>query len=212
MDLIIVTRHAGRVTGRPLSSTTREVLRKSPVPVLVLNDAAETGADRVGYQRILACSDLSSDSEHGLREARSLADLFDAELHVVNGYATPQWIQLVDASDMAAGGMPWHALALKRRWHAALQRWVAGVNVGTLALHVRAGADPADAVIATLRAADEEGAGFDLVTIPTHGKGAVAERFFGSTTDAVIRRSEVPVLVYPRHWLHRATRMHVTPF
>ncbi len=200
VDLIVLVRHNAPAEHRPLGSTTRAVLRRAALPVLVLNDAAEAAADRVGYARVLACTDLSRDSAAGLRQAADLANGLGADLHVVHGFQTPGWMRLVDAVDPDRD-RPWHADALQRRWSEALKRWTDGVNVGPLTRQAVWSEDPASAVLRVLSVAGSRGADMDLITIPTHGKGAVAEFFLGSTTEAIIRSSPVPVLVFPRPWL-----------
>jgi nucleotide-binding universal stress UspA family protein len=136
---------------------------------MVLNDVAEASANRVGYRRILHCTDLSRDSTLGVRHAASLTTLLEAELHVIHAFSPPARIQLVDALDTQAGGRPWHFIALHLEFVARC---------------------------------DRDGSPMDLITVATHGKGAVAERFMGSTTDVLIRRAAVPVLVSPRAWLN----------
>jgi nucleotide-binding universal stress UspA family protein len=41
--------------------------------------------------------------------------------------------------------------------------------------------------------------GADLVVVGSHGHGAVHRFLVGSTADALVRQSEVPVLVVPVH-------------
>jgi len=54
--------------------------------------------------------------------------------------------------------------------------------------------EPVDAL---LTAAADLGA--DLIVVGSHGQGAVSAAFLGSTAMKLLHRSEVPVLVVPRH-------------
>lgn len=203
VDLIMLTRHHERSDGRPLGSTTRAVLRRARVPVLVLQDTADQPADDVRYERILACSDLSRDSAEGLHEAKALAARLGAHLTVVHTYTVPTWMLLVDAAEQEKGWPSWHGEALRRRWTIAFDRWLDGANAGPVDRILVEGASPAHGIAGAITGAAAEGHPYDLVTIPTHGRGAVAARFLGSTTSDVLGRVTVPVLVYPRAWLHR---------
>lgn len=156
----------------------------------------------MGYRRILHCTDLSRDSTLGVRHAASLTTLLEAELHVIHAFSPPAWIQQVDALDTLAGGRPWHFIALHKRWRDAVNRWLASADVGTVQSHVQVGAGPAEAILEFIARCDRDESPMDLITVATHGKGAVAERFMGSTTDVLIRRAAVPVLVSPRAWLN----------
>lgn len=137
--------------------------------------------------RILAPTDFSDHSCHALRYARSFAERWNAELHLLNvieptvfpseAGLTPMGMmnldsELTQASEGAMSEM------LKRD---ELQ----GLHIVTAIAHGRA----SSAIIeyAATHA-------IDLIVIATHGRRGLEHLIFGSTAERVVRESPCPVL------------------
>jgi nucleotide-binding universal stress UspA family protein len=135
---------------------------------------------------ILAVVSFSDSSRVALVLAARLARHCDAELHVLH-VEDP----LLDAAARYEG------IDLSTETYAELQRFVAGAWPAAQCLpqtHVLAGA----AVDVILEVAHRHRA--DLVVVDSCRMSSVERRVFGSTTEGLLRRADVSVLVAPAEW------------
>ncbi|MEM7412864.1 MAG: universal stress protein [Myxococcota bacterium] len=89
-DLVIAGKRTRSIANAPLlGSVTAKLLRKCPCPVWVVKPDASTG-----LRRILAATDLSAVGDRVIALAASLADLADAEFHVVHALQRPLSVQM----------------------------------------------------------------------------------------------------------------------
>ena len=135
---------------------------------------------------ILAAVSFSDSSRVALVLAARLARHCDAELHVLH-VEDP----LLDAAARYEG------IDLSTETYAELQRFVAGAWPAAQCLpqtHVLAGA----AVDVILDVAHRHRA--DLVVVDSGRMSSVERRVFGSTTEGLLRRADVSVLVAPAEW------------
>ncbi|MDB5033712.1 MAG: uspa protein [Chlorobi bacterium] len=138
-------------------------------------------------RRILAPTDFSEHSCHALSYARTFANRWEAELHLLNviepavfpteaGLSPMGMInldnELAEAADRAMAEM------LKREE-------IQGASTVTAIAHGRA----SSAIIEYAR----ENA-IDLIVIATHGRTGLEHLIFGSTAERVVRESPCPVL------------------
>jgi universal stress protein A len=133
--------------------------------------------------------DFSDGSRTALNYAAVIADHFGARLLVMS----------VDdpllASAAESAGLP----PLTEETERELRRFVAqtvaadSLRAATLAFKVTVG-KPATEI---LRLASEPHA--DLIVMSSHGRSGLSRRFFGSTTERVLRETTIPVLVTPGH-------------
>ena len=133
--------------------------------------------------------DFSEPSRTALQYASVIADHFGARLIVVS----------VDdpllASAAESAGLP----SMAQETRQELLRFVADTlpkapaPAATMDVQVCAG-KPAQEI---LRVAREARA--DLIVMSSHGRSGLSKRFFGSTTERVLRETTTPVLVTPKH-------------
>jgi nucleotide-binding universal stress UspA family protein len=133
--------------------------------------------------------DFSEGSQTALNYASVVADHFGARLIVLS----------VDdpllASAAESAGMP----PLRLETESEIRRFIAktmsrpSASAATVDTHVRVG-KPATEI---LRIAREEGS--ELIVMSSHGRSGVSKRFFGSTTERVLRETTIPVLVTPKN-------------
>ncbi len=140
------------------------------------------------YKRILLTTDFSDYSKVAIPHAVQLAQLFGAELvvlHVLQPLLTP-----VDFA--------WGPMALSEDWedqrtrHSQkyLEEWVASELPSDLRVRsILAHGTPIREILHTV--SDQN---IDMVVMATHGQTGITHALFGSTTEKVVRRSEVPVL------------------
>lgn len=135
------------------------------------------------FRSILCPVDLSPSARAALLVAREMADRFDAQLTIV----------FVDDPLLSQAALKFDEDELARRTRAELARFVEEA-IGPrerCAYEIVAG-DPATEII---NAVNRLAAG--LIVMGTQGNSGPKRLFFGSTADAVLRRSTVPVLVVP---------------
>lgn len=177
-DLVVVgTRGLGGLPRFLLGSVADRVARTSPVPVLVVPEAAERGARAT--RTILCGHDFSEQARVALRAAASLASFHGAALHVVHAWephaAMARHPELTSA----------HEHELQRALAADARS--AGARVVTHA--VRRGV-PYEVLTAEARAV-----GADLIVLGSTGRSGPSRFLLGSVAERVLRTSEVPVLV-----------------
>ncbi len=135
---------------------------------------------------ILAAVSFSDSSRVALVLAARLARHCDADLHVLH-VEDP----LLDAAARYEG------IDLSTETYAELQRFVAGAWPAAQCLprtHVLTGT----AVDVILDVAHRHRA--DLIVVDSGRRSSVARRVFGSTTEGLLRRADVSVLVAPAEW------------
>lgn len=195
-DLVVMATHGrGAFTRAWLGSVTDGLLRRTHVPVLVVRPPEKSHPDlehdSPAPRRIVVPLDGSDLAEGELDHARTLAGMYDAELHLVRVVAYPVEIaspylphtvqmnqHLVDeARDAASDYLEARAAGLRDT----------GLEVET---HVVVDAQPGHAIAELVESVEA-----DLVIMSTHGRGGLQRALLGSTTDKVIRGVKVPVLV-----------------
>jgi nucleotide-binding universal stress UspA family protein len=135
---------------------------------------------------ILVATDLSEASDGVLRAAAALANLADAELHVIHALEVPM-LPYSTADRAAASVDGWLAearAALDEQFRRALppQAEVSSVHLAVGSVH-----------LAVLERAAEVAA--DLLVLGPHRLRPFGDRFLGSTADRVIRTASAPCLL-----------------
>jgi nucleotide-binding universal stress UspA family protein len=144
----------------------------------------------MGHHPSIVCPiDFSDTSRTALRHAAVIADHFGARLLAMT----------VDdplLANVAAetGAVPSLVEETGRELRRLIAETLADLPPGprTLAVRVVVGR-PATEI---LRLARDERA--DLIVMSSHGRGGLSKRFFGSTTERVLRHTDIPVLVTPK--------------
>lgn len=137
-------------------------------------------------ESILVPVDFGRPSEHALAFAVDLAAQLGASVHVITTYQLP-------IASFPDGVLVASAEIVSRLIEASqlgLDRICAPYKDGKVPLtsHLEQG-DPRETIIALAR--DRK---FSLIVMGTHGRKGISRALMGSTTEAVIRASEVPVL------------------
>ncbi|MGE5597450.1 MAG: universal stress protein [Hyphomicrobiales bacterium] len=181
--LIAITSHGRGGFKRAIQgSVTDEVVRLVRIPVLVVRSGVAGGEIR----RMLITLDGSDVSEEALPVAREVANAAGAEIHmirVVNPVAEVAWTGIGPAPDLGRITEQYSEAA-----RAYLQR-IALPGEHTDVLFGR----PLDAILEYAQSRQ-----CDVIAMGTHGRGGVVRLALGSTTDAVMRAADRPVLIVPR--------------
>ncbi|MCC7362754.1 MAG: universal stress protein [Dehalococcoidia bacterium] len=180
--LIAITSHGKGGFKRWLQgSVTDELVRTVTVPVLVIR----ANMDSHQFRKLLVTLDGSETSELALPVAREIANAAGAAIHlvrVVNPVAEVAWSGIGPAPDMGE---------ITRQYADAAQAYLEKVSLQGETYEVMYGR-PLDAILESARTQS-----CDVIAMGTHGRGGITRLALGSTTDAVVRASDRPVLVVP---------------
>ncbi|MGE3910196.1 MAG: universal stress protein [Chloroflexota bacterium] len=174
-DLIAMSTHGRSMLARMLvGSVTDRVIRTAPVPVLVVHPPTMS-VDRISPPagrkfRILAPLDGSTFATEALMMAVSLLQPELLKVHLMTAVVVP------DLQGLARQLLEDTASKLNAQ----------GVSVSTML--VQGDAEPA------ITRLSHEGS-YDLIVMSTHGHSMLTRALIGSTTDRMVRVSELPVLV-----------------
>jgi nucleotide-binding universal stress UspA family protein len=191
--LVVMTTHGrGPVSRAFLGSVTDEVVRRAPVPVLLVRPREETVdlSREPPLRRVLVPLDRSAEGKRILGPARELCRLTGASatlLHVVESARAP--LPRGAAAPPVPDGRP--AVEGQERAAAAYLEKVAGWlrdRVPAVRTRVVLGRSAAAVIL-------EEAGAYDLVALATHGRRGVRRLLLGSVADKVIRGSATPVLL-----------------
>ncbi len=191
-NLMVLTTHGRGLLSRFwLGSTTDELVRHTPVPLLIYrpDPNAPPSAD-FRFYRIVVPLDGSDVAEEAIGPAAEMARIMDAGLtflRVVEPVAmvapdgliyTPPVLDTAFTDDLAAQAEQYvdHIAA---RWQGE------GLKVET---RVAVNDVPTAAIL-------EAAARHDLIALATHGRSRIARLFLGSVADKVVRGAACPVLV-----------------
>lgn len=188
-DLIVMRSRRRPYAAVLLGSTAETVSRTAPCPILVTHpDEREwvgVATREIGIHRLLVAHDFSPDSDMAMNYAMSLAEEYQAEVHLV--HVISEGIQ--DEPEFAWTRVDAESLYkdVARRLQQAVPKeaflWCTVVNV------VRCGR-PADEILAYAKEKE-----IDIVCMGASGAGFRMGALLGSTVDRVLRRAPCPVLV-----------------
>lgn len=163
-------------------SVADELARSVAVPVLVVRPG-ETPSHQ--FRRLLVTLDGSDTSERALPVARDIANAVGAEvnlLRVVNPIAEVAWTGIGPAPDLGQ---------ITEQFAEAARAYLEGVAIAGEKWDVLYGR-PLDAILQYAREHE-----CDVIAMGTHGRGGITRLALGSTTDAVMRAADRPVLIVP---------------
>jgi nucleotide-binding universal stress UspA family protein len=189
VDLIVMRSRRRPYRAALLGSTAEFVSRNAPCPVMVMHsDEREwvTGAKaEIDLKRVLVAYDFSDYSELALNYGLSLAQEYQAELHLLH---------VLLPANRSESEISWYPLGRESAYHQAARRLQRAV--------------PSDAHLwCDVRNAVTEGQPYreilsyaaqneiDLICLGAHGAGFGMHTLFGSNVDRVLRQAPCPVLV-----------------
>ena len=187
-DLIVMGTHGRSAIGHfLLGSVAEKVVRHAKSPVLTISHQEEKMYELQEIKNILVPVDFSEHSKAALKFAGKLATRFDASLkflHVVDQRVHPAYYVMGEQSifnifpDLMDKSMSF------------LKEFVKGEIPGnvTTIFFVREG-NPHSEIV---RFSKKQGT--DLILMSTHGLSGLEKLLIGSTTEKVVRKSDVPVL------------------
>jgi nucleotide-binding universal stress UspA family protein len=137
----------------------------------------------MSFSSILSPVDLSASSRAAIRVAATIAEQFNARLTVL----------FVDDPLLSQAALRFDEDELAKRTRTELTRFVErAVGPRRQWTYEIVNGEPAVEIIKAMRRVQAE-----LIVMGTQGHRGPKRLFFGSTADAVLRRSTIPVLVVP---------------
>jgi len=195
VDLIVMATHArGGVDRWSLGSVADEVMRKSPVPVMLTRADSETKrTDTLLPKRILVPLDGSTKSEWIMPIVVAVADIAQSEivlLHVLPQHESDALMPAVhdNATDPAYDivATTWGTRHAVDYLEAVARRYGIPDRPGTAL--VRVGEPPAHILGTAVQEA------VDLIAITTHGRSGVRRFALGSVATRIVQESRLPLL------------------
>jgi nucleotide-binding universal stress UspA family protein len=191
IDLIVIRSRRRPRAAALLGSTAEALCRTAPCPVLVTHPrerewVGET-AREINLRKVLVAYDFSDDSELALRHGLSLAEEYEAELHLLHVLAKPE----DDAPEVA-----WLPVGMEGIYQKAARRLQEAVSAefnSPESLSVKCSVRWGKPYREILSYAGEQE--FDLVCMGAHGAEHGMSALFGSNVDRVLRQAPCPVLV-----------------
>lgn len=187
VDLIVMaTRARGDLARWIFGSVGNEVLRRAPVPTLVVPPSCTRQWPEEGRGQVLAALDGSPFAEQALPAAATLARSLGAGLTLLRVVEAPDCTQTE-----TQGGQPFDEAGALGRARRYLEVATARLADPGLVVEQRAVLGRAAAAIA--EAAQDEA--IWAVGLASHGRGGVSRLLFGSVAAPTLRQSPAPVLV-----------------
>jgi nucleotide-binding universal stress UspA family protein len=185
-DLVVMGTHGRRRIERlMLGSTTEDMLRRIPVPILTVSyrgsDKQAESPFEAPFHRILYATDLSEKSATGLHYCAGLARVLASHLTMLHVMDLRDTVAFSNEADIHA--------SLTRRLHEAVGK--EQCNDLSIATEVVRGVPHRE----VLKFADKSSS--DLIVINLQSKGLLERAVLGSTAERVIRTSAIPVLSIP---------------
>jgi nucleotide-binding universal stress UspA family protein len=191
-DLIVMRSRRRPHTAVLLGSTAETVSRTAPCPVLVThpNEREWVGlsTSEIDLQRVLVADDFSSDADVALKYGLSLAQEYQAEMHLLHVTGKERQYEPEVAWTRVGIESLYNDVAHKLQEAVPKEAylWCNVVNV------VRCGR-PADEILAYAKEKE-----IDIVCLGASGVGFRLGTLLGSTVDRVLRRAPCPVFVARR--------------
>jgi nucleotide-binding universal stress UspA family protein len=187
IDLIVMCSWRRPMAAAMLGSTAEAVSRTAPCPVLIThpNEREWVGMTscEIDLRKILVAQDFSIDSELALRMAISLAQEYQAELHLMHVLPVTLVPATIDLPLGIESDFQRAARLLRQSVPDEVYLWCKVFQA------VEAG-QPYRQI---LTYAEEKE--IDLICMGVHGAGFAMRALFGSNTDRVLRQAPCPVLI-----------------
>ena len=192
IDLVVTaTRGRSGFKRLILGSVTERLMRTLTCPLLVVrspeHELVRTAAQEVRLQKILVGCDFSPDSGRAFDYGLSLAQEFEAELHLANVIEPPVQPNLIREGTLASGKIQedYHDMLIQRLKDMVPEEAANWCNPQTSIME----GQPYDELVKYADTRD-----IDMIVLGVRGHGLVKSLFLGSTTDRVIRDAPCPVL------------------
>jgi nucleotide-binding universal stress UspA family protein len=190
VDLIVMRSRRRPRAAALLGSTAELVCRTAPCPVLVTHPQEREWVSRttgeICIERVLVAYDFSIDSELAMRSGVSLAQEYQAELHLMHVLTRPE----ADEPEIA-----WGQNTVENAYHTAARRLQQAVAAeahlwSKRVVNAVCWGKPFQEILSYAR--EQE---IDLICMGANGNNFGMGTLFGSNVDRVLRQAPCPVLI-----------------
>jgi nucleotide-binding universal stress UspA family protein len=196
IDLVVMRSRRRPYAAALLGSTAESVCRTAPCPVMITHrpeerwgeqDWAGVTTNEIGLQRVLVAYDFSSDSELALSYGLSLAQEYQAEVHMLH-------VLPARSVKPAAPEIAYLPSGMENGFREAASRLQSSVPAETRVwCEVKQAVREGHPYREVLAYADEHN--IDLICMGASGTGFGMRALFGSNADRVLRQAPCPVLI-----------------
>jgi nucleotide-binding universal stress UspA family protein len=187
IDLIVMRSRRRPLAAALLGSTAEAVCRNAPCPVLVTHPQERewigSASNEIGLKRVLVAYDFSNNAELALSYGLSLAQEYQAELHLLHVMPSSY-----------APALAYSPSGSESLFYQAARRLDQAVpSEALLWCEVKQVISEGQPYREILTYAEEQE--IDLICMGTHGAGFGMRALFGSNVDRVLRQAPCPVLI-----------------
>ena len=191
IDLVVMRSRRRPYAAALLGSTAESVCRTAPCPVMITHpqeqDWAGVTTNEIGLQRVLVAYDFSSDSELALSYGLSLAQEYQAEVHLLH-------VLPARATKSSAPEIAFLPTGADNGFRDAASRLKSSVPPETRVwCDVKQAVRDGHPYREVLAYAEEQN--IDLICMGASGTGFGMRALFGSNADRVLRQAPCPVLI-----------------
>jgi nucleotide-binding universal stress UspA family protein len=205
VDLVVMCSHGETGLKRwVLGSVAQQAVRRSPVPVLVLNEHGMVPPALYAAHclRVLVPLDGSALAEAALEPAAqliaALADPAQCDLHLLRVVDLPSAYGRMKSQAHISDSMQQEARKEAEMYVQAMAERLHETTFATFKLHltwsVAVSTDVAGTII---KLAEQTGSsdGYDVIAIATHGRGGLERLVMGSVTEHLLGSTKLPLLI-----------------
>ena len=191
IDLIVMRSRRRPFAAALLGSTAESICRTAPCPVMITHQDEHGWAglttNEIALERILVAYDFSSDSELALAYGMSLAQEYQAQLHVLH-------VLSAQAIRSASPELAYTFPGVDYSFRDAASRLKSSVPIETrMWCEVKQAVREGQPYREVLSYAEEQNV--DLICMGASGTGFGMRALFGSNADRVLRQASCPVLI-----------------
>ena len=193
VDAIVVAKHGARIDRRILmGSTSQRVVARSTLPVLVVDAEVDAPSDLV-FKKLGCTTDWTPESHAGIEATVDIATRANAHVTVMHALPLPIFVPVIPGEPPLV--FPREILESQREHkEEQLKALIAEHGGDNIDYRLLMGGAVGETLV-------DVAGDYDLVIMPSHGKGAFERFFIGSTTLDVVRLSTTPIMILPPAWL-----------
>jgi nucleotide-binding universal stress UspA family protein len=191
VDLIVMRSRRRPFAAALLGSTAESICRTAPCPVIITHQSEHEWAgfttNDIELQRVLVAYDFSGDSELALSYGTSLAQEYQAQLHLLHVLPAQAGRSASSEFAYASSGTDYYFRDAASRLHGSVPPEI------RLWCEVKQAVREGQPYREVLSYADE--LNIDLICMGASGTGFGMHALFGSNADRVLRQAPCPVLI-----------------
>jgi nucleotide-binding universal stress UspA family protein len=189
IDLIVIRSRRRPRAAALLGSTAETISRQASCPVLVVHprerEWVSLSSGQIDLQRVLVAHDFSSDSTLALKYGLSLAQEYQAELHLLH---------VLGSEESHEPEAAWTDLGRESAYRSAAQKLQAAIPPEVFlwcnVVNAVSSGQPFEGILSYAKEHE-----IDLICMGASGAGSIFGELFGSNVERVLRHAPCPVFI-----------------